>query len=56
MEEQRILTLRLSTTTAGFVNLLSIYAPTLCSTPEAKDQFCEALDKAISTILHTERL
>ena len=52
---ERILALRLSTT-AGFVNLLSIYAPTLCSTPEAKDQFYEALDEAISRIPSTEGL
>jgi len=52
---ERILTLRLSTST-GFVNLLSIYAPTLCSTPEAKDQFYEALDEAISRISSTEGL
>jgi hypothetical protein len=48
-------TLRLSTT-AGFVNLLSIYAPTLCSTPEAKDQFYEALGEAISRMPITEKL
>ena len=52
---ERILALRLSTS-AGFVNLLSIYAPTLCSTPEAKDQFYEALDEAISSIPSTEGL
>ena len=52
---ERILALRLSTT-AGFVNLLSIYAPTLCSTSEAKDQFYEALDEAISRVPSTEGL
>nr|KAG5691627.1 hypothetical protein BaRGS_023798 [Batillaria attramentaria] len=52
---ERILALRLSTT-AGFVNLLSIYAPTLCSTPEVKDHFFEALDEAISRIPSTEGL
>jgi hypothetical protein len=50
-----MLTLCLSTT-AGFVNLLGIYALTLCSTPEAKDQFYETLDEGISRIPNTEGL
>ena len=37
---ERILSLRLTTST-GFVNIMSIYAPTLCSSPEVKDQFYE---------------
>lgn len=52
---ERILSLRLSTT-EGYVNILSIYAPTLTSTPEAKDQFYEALDEAISNTSSTEGL
>ena len=34
----RILALRMKTS-AGVVNIISAYAPTLISTPEAKDQF-----------------
>ena len=39
---------------SGPISLLSIYAPTICSTSEAKDQFYEALDDAISRIPSTE--
>ena len=52
---ERILSLRLSTV-AGFVNILSIYAPTLCSSQEVKNHFYEALDAAISQIPSTEGL
>ncbi|CAE1327771.1 unnamed protein product [Acanthosepion pharaonis] len=52
---ERILTLRLSTST-GFVNVLCIYAPTLCATPEVRDQFYEALDETISRNPNTEGL
>ncbi|XP_071956845.1 craniofacial development protein 2-like [Antedon mediterranea] len=51
----RILSLRLSTS-SGTVNILSIYAPTLCSTPESKDEFYEELDSAIRGISDTEHL
>ena len=34
----RILTIRLSTR-AGHANIMSVYAPTLCSTADTKDQF-----------------
>ena len=37
-------------TSAGFVNTISAYAPTLTSTPEAKDQFYEALQETLSGI------
>ncbi|GAA6101905.1 uncharacterized protein LOC122792394 [Tachysurus ichikawai] len=50
-----ILALRLSTS-SGTANILSVYAPTLCSNPEEKDQFYEALDQAISNIPSTEGL
>ncbi|GAA6107153.1 uncharacterized protein LOC122792394 [Tachysurus ichikawai] len=49
---ERILALRLSTS-SGTANILSMYAPTLCSNPEEKDQFYEALDQAISNIPST---
>ena len=35
---ERILTVRLNTK-SGPANLLSVYAPTLCSSPESKDKF-----------------
>ena len=35
-------------TLAGFVNIISAYAPTLTSTPEGKDQFYEALQETLS--------
>ncbi|XP_067909771.1 uncharacterized protein, partial [Heterodontus francisci] len=52
---ERILSIRLLTT-SGPVHLLSIYAPTLCCTPEAKDQFYEELHNIISSIPNTEHL
>ena len=52
---ERILTIRLSTQT-GRANIMSVYAPTLCSTAESKDQFYEELDVAISNIPKTEQL
>ena len=45
----RILGLRMKTF-AGFVNMMSAYAPSLTSTAEAKDQFYEALQKTLSGI------
>ena len=41
-------------TLAGFVNIISAYAPTLTSTPEAKDQFFEALQETLSGIPSSE--
>ena len=38
------------------INITSVYAPTLCSTAESKDQFYEELDVAISNIPKTEQL
>ncbi len=52
---ERILSLRLSTS-SGPANIISVYAPTLCSTSEEKDQFYEALDETISRIPSTEGL
>ena len=52
---ERILSLRLSTST-GFVNIMSIYAPTLCSSPEVKDQFYEDLDEVIGMVPDPEPL
>ncbi|XP_022799771.1 craniofacial development protein 2-like [Stylophora pistillata] len=46
---ERILVLRMKTST-GFVNFLSVYAPTLTSSTEAKDQFYEALEETVSQI------
>ena len=51
----RILTIRLSTR-AGRANIMSIYAPTLCSTADSKDQLYEELDVAIGNIPKTEQL
>ena len=51
---ERILALRLSTST-GFVNILSIYAPTLCSAREDKDQFYKDPDAAVK-VLDSEHL
>ena len=51
----RILTIRLSTR-PGCANILSVYAPTLCSTADSKDQFYEELDVAIGNIPKTEQL
>ncbi|KAI0213842.1 Myotubularin-related protein 13 [Lamellibrachia satsuma] len=50
-----ILSLRLSTA-SGSVNLLSIYATTLCSTPEVKDLFYEKLHSIINSVPHSEHL
>ena len=47
-----ILTIRLSTR-AGCANILSVYAPTLWSTADSKDQFYEELDVAIGNIPKT---
>lgn len=52
---ERILVLRLLTL-AGPVSIISAYTPTLCSSPEVKDQFYKALDKEVSRIHSTERL
>lgn len=43
---ERFLALRMKIST-GFVNFLSVYAPTLTSSPEAKDQFYEALEDSV---------
>ena len=51
----RILAIRLSTR-AGHANIMSVYAPTLCSTADSKDQFYEELDVAIGNIPKTEQL
>ena len=51
----RILTIRLSTR-AGRANIMSVYAPTLCSTADSKDQFYEELDVASGNIPKTEQL
>ena len=52
---ERLLTLRLNTT-AGPVTLISVYAPTLSSTPDAKDEFYENLAATISSIPSKEQL
>ena len=52
---ERILSLRLSTST-GFVNSMSIYAPTLCSSPEVKDQFYEDLHAVTGMVPDSEPL
>ena len=49
----RLLVLRMKTS-RGSVNILSAYASTLTSTPEAKDQFYKALEDALSCILKLE--
>jgi hypothetical protein len=51
----RILVLRL-TTSSGTANIISAYAPTLCSTPEEKDQFYDRLDRVVSGIPRAENL
>ncbi len=51
----RILSLHLSTS-SGPVNILSIYAPTLCSSAETKDEFYEELETTITEIPTTEHL
>ncbi|PFX17198.1 Craniofacial development protein 2 [Stylophora pistillata] len=50
---ERILVLRMKIST-GFVNFLSVYAPTLTSSTEAKDQFYEALEETVSQIPRSE--
>ena len=52
---ERIISLRLSTS-SGPATILSVYAPTLYSTSEEKDQFYEALDGVIFRIPNTEAL
>ena len=52
---ERILTLRLSTS-VGFVTIMSIYAPTLSSAADLKDQFYEELDSVIKSIPTSEPL
>ena len=52
---ERILTLRLNTT-EGPVTLVSVYAPTLSSTPEVKDAFYENLSSIIKNIPDKEQL
>lgn len=51
----RLLTLRLNTT-EGPVTLVSVYAPTLAATPEAKDEFYENLAATVRNIPSTEQL
>ncbi|XP_037794156.1 uncharacterized protein LOC119589633 [Penaeus monodon] len=51
----RILSLRPSTF-SGPVNILSVHAPTLCSSAEIKDQFYEELDATIRDIPATDQL
>ena len=52
---ERLLTLRLNTS-EGPATLVSVYAPTLCSTPEAKDEFYQNLDALIRTVPDQEQL
>ena len=49
----RILALRMKTS-AGLVNIIPAYAPTLISTPEAKEQLYEALQETLSGIPSSE--
>ena len=49
----RLLTLRMKTS-VGYINIISAYAPTLTSTPEAKDQFYKALEDVLSCIPKSE--
>lgn len=51
----RVLSLRL-TTSSGPVTILSVYAPTLCSTAEAKDLFYEELEAKVKQVPIEERL
>ncbi|XP_063590370.1 uncharacterized protein LOC134767242 [Penaeus indicus] len=51
----QVLSLRL-TTSSGLANILSVYAPTLCSTVEAKDQFYKELEAKIRQISAKEHL
>ena len=50
---ERILKLRLSTS-AGWVNIVSVYAPTLTYTDEIKDEFYQALGAEIAKIPSSE--
>lgn len=43
-------------TSLGYVNIISAYAPTVTSTPEAKDQFYEALEDVLSGISNSEAI
>ena len=52
---ERILAISLSTK-SGKVNIFSIYAPTLCSPQETKDQFYEELDDKIKLIPKSEHI
>ena len=52
---ERLLTLRLSTAD-NFVNTACVYAPTLNSSGEVKDQFYESLDAAIGKIPFSEHI
>jgi len=49
----RLLTIRMKTST-GYINIISAYAPTLTSTPEANDHFYEALQDLLSRIPKSE--
>ncbi|XP_061707843.1 uncharacterized protein LOC133518227 [Cydia pomonella] len=52
---ERIMVLRLNTK-SGYVTLISAYAPTLNSKPEAKDQFYDQLDEVVRGVRTTDRL
>uniref|UniRef100_A0A2C9KIE6 Endonuclease/exonuclease/phosphatase domain-containing protein n=1 Tax=Biomphalaria glabrata TaxID=6526 RepID=A0A2C9KIE6_BIOGL len=52
---ERLLSLRLNTS-IGHVTLICAYAPTLSSTPEAKDMFYDNLSSALSEIPTTEQV
>ncbi|XP_018026545.1 uncharacterized protein LOC108681971 [Hyalella azteca] len=52
---ERILTLRLSTS-AGFANIICVYAPTLQAPPETKDRFYELLANTIDRIPMPEHI
>lgn len=52
---ERLPTLRLNTT-EGPVTLVSVYAPTLSATPDAKDEFYKNLSSTIRNIPSTEQL
>ena len=52
---ERLLSLRLNTS-SGPINLFSVYAPTLNSSAEAKDQFYSDLDKLIEKVPPSENL
>ena len=54
-DKPRIISLRLSTP-SGPLNILSIYAPTLCSSAEVKDEFHEDLETTIKEFPATEQL